>query len=133
MIEITKGAINTVDLTLTEKSTLDSPFYLFVFTSDAKKTEVIFTADDISDQIQRYNRFNITETSGDNILTSGVITMDPVGFWTYDVYEQVLQSNLLVANTTSKVEEGKVKLIGDAPVTQKHTTGKTYSAYKRNS
>ena len=133
MITINKGEINTVDLTLTEKATLDDPYYLFVFTSDAKKTEVIFTGKDLSVEKQRYNRFQIIETSGTNVLTSGIITMDPPGFWTYDIYEQVSQTNLLVNNTTSKVEEGKVKLVGDVPIVQKNTTGKTFSAYKRNS
>jgi len=133
MIEINKETVNYVDLTLTEKATLDSPYYLFVFKSDLERAEVIFTGKDISTEPQRYNRFLVYETSGTNNLTSGVVTLNPTGFWTYKAYEQTSQTNLDVANTTSLVEQGKVKVIGDPTTHNKHIVTRRYNVYGKGS
>jgi hypothetical protein len=129
MILINKNANTTFDLSLREKSTLTTPFYLFVFTNDLTKSSVAFTTTDTSGNTQRYNRFLVTETSGTNTLTSGVITLNPTGFWHYKVYEQVSSSNLLVSATTTLVEEGKVNVVGTSTTHSAHSTTKTYKGY----
>lgn len=129
MIKINKNANNTIIATLAEKATLSEPFYLFVFTSDVDKTEVIFTAQDTTEFNERYNKFLITETSGTVDYTSGVINLTPTGFWSYKAYEQVDSSNLLVANTTSLVEVGRVKVIGADTFNTVYTNDKTYKGY----
>ena len=48
MILINKGASNTVILTLSEKTTITNPYYLFVFTSDEKNTVKKLIPTDIS-------------------------------------------------------------------------------------
>lgn len=129
MIKINKNDNNTIIATLAEKATLSEPFYLFVFTSDVDKTEVIFTAQDTTEFNERYNKFLITETSGTVDYTSGVINLTPTGFWSYKAYEQVDSSNLLVANTTSLVEVGRVKVIGAETFNTVYTNDKTYKGY----
>lgn len=129
MIKINKNANNTIIATLAEKATLSEPFYLFVFTSDVDKTEVIFTAQDTTEFNERYNKFLITETSGTVDYTSGVINLTPTGFWSYKVYEQVDSSNLDVANTTSLVEVGRVKVIGAEVFNTVYDNNKTYKGY----
>ena len=94
MLLINKGANNTLILTLTEKVTLSSPTFLFKFTNDVTKQSKRFIAADLSAHTNRYNEFLITETSGTEILTSGTITLNPTGFWHYEVYEQTSTTNL---------------------------------------
>jgi len=129
MIKINKNENNTIIATLAEKATLSKPFYLFVFTSDVDKTEVIFTAQDTTEFNERYNKFLITETSGTVDFTSGVINLTPTGFWSYKAYEQVDSSNLLVSNTTSLVEVGRVKVIGAEVFNTVYDNNKTYKGY----
>ena len=129
MVNINKNENTNIFLTLAEKTTLAEPFYLFVFTSDVDRTEVIFTANDLTEYKERYNQFLITETSGTTTLTSGVITLNPTGFWSYKVYEQESSINLLVANTTSLVEQGRVKVIGTEIINPKYSNSKTYKSY----
>lgn len=122
MIIINKNSNNTFQLTLTENSTLSSPYYLFEFKNDITLDSVYFIAEDISTQQQRYNEFIVTETSGTQVLTSGTITLNPTGFWTYNVYEQYSSTNLnpTLSDNTNSLETGKVKVIGSS---------QTYSTY----
>ena len=129
MVNINKNDNTSIFLTLAEKATLNTPYYLFVFTSDVEDKEVIFTANDLTSYTERYNEFLITETSGTNTLTSGVITLNPTGFWSYKIYEQESGTNLLVANTTGLVEQGRVKVIGDEIINPKYSNKKTYKSY----
>jgi hypothetical protein len=133
MIEITKNANSTIIATLAEKATLASPFYLFVFTSDVDNTEVIFTAQDTTEFNERYNKFLVTETTSTPIFTSGVIELNPTGFWSYKVYEQEIQTNLDVANTTSLVEQGRVKVIGTDVINPRYNNEITYKGYGEGS
>lgn len=101
-------------MTLTEKSTLSSPYFLFEFKSDITNERVVFLASDLSNYTDRYNKFLITETSGTIDLTSGTIELNPTGTWTYRVFEQTSSSNLdtnLVDNKTP-LEIGIVKVKG---------------------
>jgi hypothetical protein len=118
MIIINKNSNNTFQLTLTENITLSSPNYLFEFKSDISNESVCFIASDTSAYQERYNQFTVTETSGTNILTSGTITLEPMGLWTYRVFEQTSSSNLnpSLANNTTPLEIGKVRVKGNSTV-----------------
>ena len=101
-------------LTLTEKSSLLNPYYLFSFTSTTNYNNVInFIATDNSTYKSRYNRFNIIEsgTTYTN-LTGGTINLNPNGMWDYTIYEQVSPINLAISGTTGIVEVGKVIVNG---------------------
>jgi len=114
MVIINKNANNTVIMTLTEKVTLSSPYFLFEFTSDITNSRVVFLASDLSNYNDRYNQFLITETSGTTDFTSGTIEMNPTGTWTYRVFEQTSSSNLDTRLVDNKVplEIGIVKVKG---------------------
>lgn len=101
-------------MTLTEKSTLTNPYFLFNFVSDVTGESVNFITSDLSNYTDRYNKFLITETSGAAIYTSGTIELSPTGTWTYKVYEQTSSTNLnpLLATNTTPLEVGQVKVKG---------------------
>lgn len=133
MIVITKGTNNTLALTLKEKSTLTSPYYLFKLTNDTTRQVKRFIVPELSNAyVDRYNKFTLTETSGTEILTSGTVTLAPTGFWTYEIFEQTSSSNLVEQNSTNvvPVEIGKVKVIGTDTTYQEYDSqDKTYVAY----
>lgn len=133
MLIINKSTNNTWILTLTELSTLTSPYYLFRCISDFNKTEKAFIAHDLSDYNYRYNQFLITESTSE-ILTSGTVNFNPTGFWTYEVYEQTSSSNLdyRLATNTSVLERGRIKVIGTDVVVKSYTpSNRTYKGYGR--
>jgi len=110
MINLEPESLNTVALTLTEKSTITATpvYYLFEFINDESNVSKLFTATDISTNKSRYNEFVIETTEGVEDLLTGVIKLDTKGFYKYNIYEQLSSNNLLIENTTSLVEKGKV-------------------------
>lgn len=132
MIRILKGQNNLIVVTLLEKTTLTIPTYLFKFTNDLTHQVVKFIATNQSDATYRYDRFLITETSGATNVSSGVITLNPTGFWSYAIFEQTSTTNLNEDLTTGVVETGKVQVIGSETNIPKYNNNlKTYVAYGR--
>ena len=130
MLVINKNANNYITVTLFEKTTLASPYYLFKFQSDITGSSVKFIATNTSSYTYRYDQFLITETSGTTNLTSGVINLDPVGDWTYTIYEQSSATNLIESLTTGIVERGKVRVVGTNTIPSEYDdTPKIYIAY----
>ena len=125
MIQIVQGAENTFDLTLTEKSTLTNPYYLFVFNNDLTKEPTKKIIADTSSYARRYNRFIVTEGTD--------ITFNPTGYWHYKVYEQSSSSNTNEALSTKLVEEGKCNVTGTATTHSKRSTTRTYKGYGKGS
>jgi len=129
MLKINKNANNTLIVTLNEKKTLTSPYYLFRFTNDITQTSVRFLSADLSLFKDRYNKFLITETSGTNDYSSGVITLSPTGFWSYTIYDQASSSNLDENLSTGIVEIGRVQVVGTETAFDKHTPNNTFISY----
>ena len=98
-------------LTLTEKSTLTNPDYLFVFQSDETRDLYKFIAADTSTYTDRYNLFAIVETSTNPDPLDGEVELPLVGFYTYTIYEQNSTTNLDPDLATGVVEVGKVQVI----------------------
>lgn len=121
MIKITKGQANTVVLTLTEKSTLTNPDYLFVFKNDQTEVEYIFIAADTSLYTDRYNKFTITETSSNTDPLDGEVELPLTKFYTYTIYEQNSATNLDPALATGVVEVGKVEVFDTASTDSTYT------------
>lgn len=121
MIKITKGQANTVVLTLTEKSTLTNPDYLFVFKNDQTELEYIFIAADTSLYPERYNQFRITETSSTPDPLDGEVELPVLKFYTYTVYEQNSATNLDPLLATGVVEVGKVEVFDTASTDSTYT------------
>lgn len=110
MVRINKGTSNTIALTLSEKCTLETPYFLFSFRNDQTQEEKLFVAQDIAstDEKTRANQFIIIEKNTIANPLIGEVTLTQPGWYKYIVYEQVSSTNLLVANTTGVVEEGKM-------------------------
>jgi hypothetical protein len=129
MIKIAKNTSNTICLTLKEKSTISSPYYLFRFISLANiGTEKAFIPIDTSSYPDRYNKFTITD-SATELPYSGQMDFDPTGQWLYKIYEQSSSTNLIYQNATSLVEEGIVTVVGTTITRAKNSSTKTYKSY----
>src|SRR5437868_6990137 len=99
---ITRGTNNILILTLEEKRTLTSPYFLVRVTSrSGRNTKRFILPADQSAAVDRYNRFTITETESSEILTSGTVILKPAGFWDYEIYEQTSSTNLVEALATN--------------------------------
>lgn len=120
MITLTKGQIQNIYLTLTEKETISSPNYLFVFEQRSTNTEVKFVltnAKDLSLYKDRYNKFLL------NVNQYFLSKLN--GQYTYSVYQQTSATN---TNTTGLVllESGIMMLQDDENVYTEYTTKDTY-------
>lgn len=113
MIYLKKDTVNRVVLTLTESSTLNSPFYLFEFTKEFQSypdSDVIyFTTDDLSTVSSRYNLFEI-ELSSTGSTTGGTsVSLNlESGQYKYQVYEASASTLSISATTGSVVERGRM-------------------------
>lgn len=104
---IEKNTANNVVLTLAEKSTLLSPEYLIEFISDITGQTKVVAIDDISQYVESYNKFVITESTTED-LQNGIVYLSPVGKWKYNVYEMQSSSprNMNIADAVGLVETG---------------------------
>lgn len=124
MIELVRGDVSEmIIVTLNEKKTLASPFYLFVFTHAETKVAVAFVAGADQSLFQdRYNQFEIN--------TAVKFLNKPDGEWLYEVYEQESDSNINPTLSTSLVENGKMRLRETSDFTYtEYNQAVTYKAY----
>lgn len=125
MLLLTAGeTAETIIVTLNEKRTLSTGYYLFYFESNPKgytATKIYAFAEDDSDYPDRFNEFVIN--------TSVVFLNKPAGEWIYKVYEQASSSNVNPAGLT-EVERGLLVL---QPATEfaydQYNGATTYKAY----
>jgi len=90
MVLITRGATNTIDLTLTEMVTIANPYYLFVFENKQTGEVSKCLLTDSSTYPERYNRFTLTEPTDVTLIA---------GDYTLNVYE-------VATNTTTIPTDG---------------------------
>jgi hypothetical protein len=105
MITLKKGNTEIVVLTLTEKQTLASPNYLFVFKSRMPEQVVSFVllnAADTSLYKYRYNQFSL--------VVNNYFSNSPQGEWRYYIYEQTSATNKDETKTGGLLEEGIMRL-----------------------
>lgn len=124
MIFIKRNTVNEVVLTLTEKVTIDNPYFILSFQPLATLNEyeplIYFTSPDISPYCNRYNLFEITEddngstTGGDNIP----LYLKP-GQYAYKAYQSTTGS-LDPDTFGSLLEEGKM-VVGDMTLPDQDT------------
>lgn len=115
----------TIIVTLNEKRTLTTGYYLFLFTHYTTKEIVTkiynFTEDD-SAYPDRFNSFEIN--------TSVVFSGRPTGQWKYSIYEQASSSNTDTDLALTEVEKGILTL---KPATEfsyiKYNEPSIYTAY----
>jgi hypothetical protein len=104
MLTITKQDTKFLYLTLSEKTTIADPTYLFSLKSRQTDNVKNFILADVSTFDERYNKFEFTE--GDTDAT----TLD-VGEHLYTVYAQIDPNNLNPNNADEIVETGIFKVI----------------------
>lgn len=111
MIYIKKNYTNKVILTLTESSQLQSPYYLFVFENEYRLEDepIYWTTNDISTHTNRFNEFELIESStGSTTGTTGPLNLI-AGQYTYTVYESQNPNPTSIEDTTGKiVEKGRM-------------------------
>lgn len=120
MLHLIKSQTQYIFLTLTEKQILSNPNYLFVFTNRSNNNSVSFiklNATDLSAHKERFNKFQI--------VTNDHFANQLVGQWTYQVYEQVSNSN---TNPTGlNLLESGIMMLADAQnVFSSYSTTDTY-------
>jgi hypothetical protein len=98
-----------VILTLSEKTTISNPNYLFEFEDNQSKDLLYFICEDVSNFKYRFNKFVITETATpDNLL--GEVELVNDGQYAYTIREQVSSTNLDPLLSGDIVETGKVQV-----------------------
>jgi len=112
MIYINKNTTNTLALTLTEKSQIQAPSYLFQFIDDSTRQEKLFNMIDSTPYARRYNLFNLTETTTEN-LSNGQVELK-YGFGRYKVYESVTPT-LSISGTTGRILEEGIYYVNSYP------------------
>lgn len=120
MIVLTKGQIQYVYFTLTEKQTISSPNYLFVFEQRSTNTEVKFVltnAKDLSLHKDRYNKFLL------NVNQYFLSKLN--GQYTYYVYQQTSATNTTTTGLTL-LESGIMMLKESEEVYTEYSTTDTY-------
>lgn len=119
MIYITKGATNSIVLTLTESSKLTEPYYIFEFQNEyvLGSEPIIFSTPDLSNYTDRYNLFRIEESSTGATASAydepiSLIT----GQYKYKVYETDTIEGWPILNLTvnNLVEEGRMVVSGNS-------------------
>jgi hypothetical protein len=109
MLQINKAESKSWYLTLTEKTTISTPTYLFSLTHRLSNVQYNFILTDTSAYIERYNEFAITEGT--------TVTLD-AGEYLYEIYAQTSANNLDPALANELVEQGIVKVDFDVTRTQ---------------
>jgi hypothetical protein len=92
VLRILKNNDNAITVTLTEKSTLPNPIYLFKFVNQTSNVAYWFISQDTSLFKQRYNRFQLLETVDINPINTlnGSVTLGFEGRYDYEIYQTTL-------------------------------------------
>ena len=113
MLQINKAESKSWYLTLSEKTTIANPTYLFSLTHRLTNNAYNFIVADTSSYTTRYNKFDITEGT--------TVTLD-AGEYEYEIYAQTSPTNLDPTLANERVEEGIVKVDFDVTRTQYSVT-----------
>lgn len=103
MLLITKGQIQNLIVTVTEKVTISNPFFLIHFKDMLTSYETSFIITNTSQHTERYDLFVFTEGS------SSAKTLN-VGEYVYTIYAQTSSTNTNVENADEIVEIGIAKV-----------------------
>jgi hypothetical protein len=93
MVRLNLGS-NVVVLTLSEKISIPSPYYLFEFINNQTQIKYYCISTDLSLYPERYNKFNIIVKTTTPSPLVGEIQIPLGDEYTYNVYEQSNNTNL---------------------------------------
>jgi hypothetical protein len=105
MLRLGQDKVNTIWVNLSDAAVFTGTpiYYLFQFISETTNDEVIFTTPDVSQNVLRYNQFNITVTGSTQNLTAGTINLNPKGEYIYNVYDMYSPTNLAISGTSGVI------------------------------
>lgn len=105
MLRVIKNSENKLVVTLTEKSTLPNPIYLFKFVNQTSNVAYWFINKDLSEFKQRYNEFILIEQEGASLQDSlhGVIELGLQGRYDYEIYQTTLTSVVTLTVATEAI------------------------------
>ena len=106
MIRLVLGTNEKVDLTLTEKTTISNPTYLFEFINNQGFGKVYCISDDTSLYPERYNRFTIVVKASGAVPLNGEINLNLGDEYDYNIYAQTSTTNLNPDLADEIVESG---------------------------
>lgn len=115
MIYINKDETNKVVLTLSENSSLSSPYYLFKFVNEFNSSPkpIYYTTPDLSINPGRYNLFNIVESASGSTTGGTNVALNLVpGQYNYTVYESSASTLSYSATTGVIIEYGRMVVDG---------------------
>lgn len=95
-----KGEVNNIALTLSERSRLVSPYYLFVFKSKFSLEDLFAYCTLQAVSNIRFDLLQIEEKINPNGLNGEVFLIE--GEWSYEVYESQ-EPTLIVSETTQRI------------------------------
>jgi len=128
VINLVENTATSFDLTLSEKTTLSTPKFLFHFKSVQEKKSYYTIIADTSSYTRRYNRFSFTEGADDAL--NGSLILGAGGQYEYFVYEQASTTNLDPANSTTLVESGFMVLDRGNTTYNQHTISEEYTTHQ---
>lgn len=105
---VNKGESQYLYPTLVEKTTLSTPYYLWEIENVQTKVKVYCKATEASTELQRYNKFQITEDATP-VALNGEVTLS-AGNHIYNIYEDASSTNLSPTGLTL-VETGLLKCL----------------------
>jgi hypothetical protein len=114
-IYLKKNTVNRFVLTVSESGSLLEPNYLLVFKNqyNTNSVDIPFTTPDLSSSTQRYNLFELIESSTGSTVGGDSIPINlMVGEYTYNVYESTA-STLSISATTGVVLETGIMTVDD--------------------
>ena len=125
MLRLTKGNTETIYLTLTEKQTLTSPNYLFIFDSRITNEKIKFVVLGSADQSNFKSRFNQFA-----IVVNTYFDGKGEGWYKYTVREQASSINTNESASGGILETGLMFLSDGQDVsTTKYNNPTTYKVY----
>lgn len=134
MIKIERDTVNNVFLTLSEKTTISNPTYLFSFVNSTTKTAKNFICDVVTTS-ERGQEFNIEEvSSGTEDLLNGKVKLIWNGTHDYYIYAQTSTTNLNPDDADELVEQGRMIIDGVTEVeyTAPADDTDTYTVHQEN-
>lgn len=134
MIKIERDTVNNRFLTLSEKTTINSPTYLFSFVNSTTKIAKNFICPTVTDT-DRGQEFNLEEvTSGTEDLLNGKFKLPSNGTYSYYIYAQESTTNLNPDDADELVEQGRMLIVGVTEVLYDSPSDDTdtYSVHQEN-
>jgi hypothetical protein len=135
-MQLTKNSVNSnIPLTLSEKTTIENPYYLFEFINEYTNVKYYQIFTDVSvpgAARERSNLFNIEVV--DSAAGANQIVLGNIGLYKYNIYEQASSTNLDPALSGAIVEERRMRLIDssdDVSIYIAHETVITYVAHEQ--